>query len=369
LTGGAPGVDRPLRVFHLPANISSVMSGNVAGLRAAGVEARGLVVGAHPIVDDAGLEVVDIHATPGTLRWLHKRVIIQRAFLRGLAWADVVHWYFDAHVLPFSCDIARVGAMRMPAVIQLLGSDARNPLIEMADNPWYASAWDSGYESRPYESARRSRRLQSSCARAGFAFAPNTGLVQYVLPEYRDRVTVVDRPVPVQTIVPRYSDPVAQRPLVVHAPTAPVCKGTPHVLAAVERLRAEGLPFDFRLIENLPHREAQALIAQADVVVDQVVLGDFGVLALEALAHGKPVIAWVKPSIARLYPRDLPVVSADPDGLAEALRALIEDGARRQALGRAGRAYVEREHAPRVIAGRLLGAYASAQRLRETGKP
>jgi hypothetical protein len=368
MSDGIPGIDRPLRVFHLPVNVASVMSGNVAGLREIGVEAKGLAVGTRGAVDDAGLRVIDIRARPGTVRWFRKRAIIQQAFLEGLAWADVVHWYFDAHVLPFSFDIARVGSMRLPAVIQLLGSDARDPDVERADNPWYARVWDEGYEYRDYESAVRSRRLQSSCARAGFAFAPNTGLVQYVRPEYRDRVTVVERPVPVAAIEPRYPDPAAQRPLVVHAPTAPVCKGTPYVLAAVERLHAEGLQFDFTLIDNMPHDEAQALVALADVVIDQVILGDFGVLALEAMAYGKPVVAWVKPSMASLYPPDLPVVSADPEGVAGALRTLLTDGSLRARLGREGRAYVEREHTPSAIARRLMGAYACAQRLREGGE-
>lgn len=365
MTSPIPGVDRPLRVFHLPANVASVMAGNVAGLCELGVQARGLAIGSRLAVDDAGLEVIDIEARIGTPRWFRKRRTIQHEFSAGLDWADVVHWYFDAHVLPFSLDLATVGRRRIPAVIQLLGSDARDPQVELADNEWYAKAWDDGYEYRDYESSCRSHRLQRAAARAGFAFAPNTGMAQYVLPEYRDRVSIVERPVAVDGVEPRYPDPAARRPLVVHAPTAPICKGTPYVLLAVERLRAEGVEFDFRLIEDMSHSDAERLIATADVVVDQLVLGDFGMVALEAMALGKPVLAWVKPAIAASYPADLPVVSAPPDRAAEALRALLLDGPERNRLGLAGRAYVEREHSPRAIAHRLMTAYDLARRLRQ----
>src|SRR5690349_518848 len=51
------------------------------------------------------------------------------------------------------------------------------------------------------------------------------------------------------------SVPDREVPLVLHAPSVRAIKGTDHVLAAVERLRHEGVAFEFRLLERLPNRE------------------------------------------------------------------------------------------------------------------
>jgi len=45
-------------------------------------------------------------------------------------------------------------------------------------------------------------------------------------------------------------------PLVCHAPSVSAGKGTKYVLKAIDRLKDEGLSFEFRLIQDIPHNEA-----------------------------------------------------------------------------------------------------------------
>src|SRR5438094_453806 len=82
--------------------------------------------------------------------------------------------------------------------------------------------------------------------------------------------------------------PGRDRPLVVHAPSNRARKGTEQLVAA-----CEGLEVDLEIVEGLHHDEAFARYAAADIVVDQLNAGWYGVFALEAMALGKPVLTFL----------------------------------------------------------------------------
>jgi glycosyltransferase involved in cell wall biosynthesis len=153
----------------------------------------------------------------------------------------------------------------------------------------------------------------------------------------------------------RYPDPNNALPLVIHAPTQVVVKGTSAVLAAIEKLRATHR-FEFRLIQSMPHRAALDLVRQCDVFLDQFVVGDRGAAALEAMAFGKPTVCYIKPALweTGFY---RPIVNATQESLAEVLRDLLEDGPRRREIGLRSRAHVEEHHDAHKICKRLMTIY------------
>ena len=171
--------------------------------------------------------------------------------------------------------------------------------------------------------------------------------------------------------IPHYPEPRA-RPRLVHAPTHRDIKGTRFLLEAAERLQCEGVPFDLELIENLPHTEAQQRYREADLVVDQLLAGWYGGFAVEAMALGKPVIAYLRESDLHVVPRkmreELPVINATPATIYDVLKEWLTT--RCHSLperGRAARAYVERWHDARAIAKRLVVDYEAILRERRTG--
>lgn len=147
------------------------------------------------------------------------------------------------------------------------------------------------------------------------------------------------------------------RPLVVHAPSKTYLKGTPFVLEAVEQLQEEGLGFNFQLIHGMSHAEAADWFRRADVVVDQLVIGWYGVVTIEALAMGKPVVVYVRDDLARDFNPPLPIANANPDTVKGVLRELISDHGRRLELAETGRAFVEEVHDIRKVAARLRERY------------
>jgi len=152
------------------------------------------------------------------------------------------------------------------------------------------------------------------------------------------------------------------RPLVLHAPSHRNVKGTNYIVDAVNRLKDEGVLFDFVLVEGRSNADARLLYEQADLVIDQLLAGWYGGLAVEVMALGKPVISYLRRSDLIFIPpkmRDeLPIIEADPDSIYSVLREwltikvgdLMERGVK-------SRDYVENWHDPVKIARRMKADY------------
>ena len=79
------------------------------------------------------------------------------------------------------------------------------------------------------------------------------------------------------------------------------------------------------------------------------------------MALGKPVVAALDllehPCLPPDFRRDVPVVDASAETLADRLRALLASVEERRRLGSAGRSFVERWHDPRKVARTVIAAY------------
>ncbi len=163
-------------------------------------------------------------------------------------------------------------------------------------------------------------------------------------------------------------------PLVLHAPTNRGVKGTRFIVQAVEELRGEGLNFEFVLVENMSREEARRHYQRADLLVDQLLLGWYGGLAVECMALGKPVVCYLRKDDLKFLPAgmaaDLPLIDATPLTIKDVLRDLLT---RRRGelpeLGRRGRSFIERWHDPRGIAEQTARDYRKlAARRRGLGR-
>src|SRR6185503_4272703 len=144
--------------------------------------------------------------------------------------------------------------------------------------------------------------------------------------------------------------PVRETPrLVLHAPTNRLIKGTKYVEAAFEQLKPKFPNVEFRVVEKTAWPRLRDQMAECDVFVDQLFMGWYGMVSVEAMALARPALAYVRPDFeARM--KDCPLVRTSLETLADDIAALLGDAPRRRALGDAGRAYVEREHEAHVIA-------------------
>ena len=150
--------------------------------------------------------------------------------------------------------------------------------------------------------------------------------------------------------------PERERPVVVHAPSSRMRKGTEHVIEACRELDV-----DLEIVEGLHHTEARERYERADIVVDQLNAGWYGLFAIEAMALGKPVVtALHEDAVARTeeaFGIEVPIVNTSKETLVETLRPLVESPAARRRIGAASRQYVEQVHDVERNVDRLVEIY------------
>lgn len=131
--------------------------------------------------------------------------------------------------------------------------------------------------------------------------------------------------------------------------------------AARQRIQRLGLSHVVRYEGALAPDLIPDRMAAADVLVVPSAIEPFGMVALEAMAVGVPVVLTDSCDLAGpLRARGAAEVRrATPHDLAEGVAAVLTDEGRRQALVAAGRAAIDSEYSIRAVVDRLERVYAS----------
>jgi len=148
--------------------------------------------------------------------------------------------------------------------------------------------------------------------------------------------------------------------IVAHAPTNRKVKGTDFVINAVNQLKKEGLNIRLDLIENKEHETALQHILNADIVVDQLIVGWYGVQAIEAMILKKPVCVFIRKDLEKNFKGfSMPVCNSSVSSIKENLRELVLDDNLRNKLGENGEKYAKKMHDSNKIAEKTIKLYES----------
>jgi glycosyltransferase involved in cell wall biosynthesis len=320
-----------VRVLHAPINIAGGPGAISQGLRELGFESTLLVFNERPFERgfDINLRLRDTSKRSNLPLNLPRQL---KAFLWAVPRFDVFHFHAGHTLLPKKVNLPALRLLRKRIVFQSWGSDLRGRL---ASEVCYLRSADAVIVG-----SFLTRRL-----------APRGPWPEYdVVPP---ALVLSDWP-------PAPVEP-ADVLRVAHAPSKRRVKGTDAVLAAIESLRARGVPIELDLIEGVPNREARLRYRAADIVIDQLRIGWYGMLAIEAMALAKPVVVHLDEEAAAetegAFGIELPLVRASEENLEEVLAGLVETRESLPEIGRRSREYVERVHAHTSVARRMLEIY------------
>ncbi|MFS0893285.1 hypothetical protein [Microbacterium sp. 179-I 3D3 NHS] len=333
--------DRPIRVLITPVNYSGQARAWARALQAGDprISARNTaidVVGGFAFDADV---IVPLSTYHNDAEWQRREFD---------AAATATHVLIEAEEPPFGRLLGRSVAAQAAALEErgvsvaymAHGTDVRLPSRHRRDNPWSLYDDESLYVPRIETLAARNIALIENSGRPHFVSTPDLLLD---LPRARWCPVVVD--------VDRWAAPRAERasdrPLrVVHAPSVSAVKGTTLILPALERLDAEGV-ISLELVRGVPSAQMPAIFAGADVVIDQMRIGSYGVAAVEAMASGCVVVGHVAEGVRDLITRQtgerLPIVEATAD----IIEVVLRDLAARPDLSELrddGRRFVEHVH-------------------------
>jgi glycosyltransferase involved in cell wall biosynthesis len=374
-----PGAERPIRVLHAPVNIAAHPATLARFERKLGFDSRAIVLRA-----DANFPA-DAAMAPADARVRVVEAGRWRLLWHALQWADVVHLYFGKSLLVsdpspslakgfrqsrkgafgqlyaraiWLKDLPLLRACGKIIVMTWQGDDARQGDVSrrLFDVSIAHVVGDDYYNSQSDHWKRRAIATIGRYAHYGFALNPD---LLHVLPTGTEFLPYANADISTFDAV-RPSE--RSVPVIVHAPTSRVAKGTPIILAALDRLKAEGVAFELDLVEGRPRPEAIGRYRRADLVVDQLYAGWYGGFAVEVMALGKPVVAYLRESDFSFVPpqmrSDLPIISTTPDKFYDCMKVLLTIRQREwPEIGARSRRFVERWHDPSAVAKRVTDVY------------
>ncbi|WP_170481093.1 glycosyltransferase family 4 protein [Ruegeria arenilitoris] len=328
------------RVFHGLTSASGQPWATVSGLRKLGVRADAVraIPEKTPLDVRAHRVLSKIEGDQGLL-----------AFSRFAPDYDIFHFYARSFIpgrnslrFPAGSDLISLRAAGKKTLFNFRGSEARIPSIFREKSPYH---WLSPEPSQEEREAEERQKLY----------------LEFVK-KVTNAVTVIDRElltyVPNAKIVPRAIDlsewkieagSKNSRPLIVHAPTNRDIKGTERIIEALTNLQRKGEVFDYEIIENTSNALAKESYESADIIIDQLRIGWYGVLAVEGMALGKPVMSYIRDDLVGDFEKP-PLFPTRMETLEDDIALLLNSPSLRKELGQSGRAYVEMVHDYRRVA-------------------
>ncbi|HVL33053.1 MAG TPA: hypothetical protein VM600_05665 [Actinomycetota bacterium] len=313
-----------MRILHAPANFGDQAGVVVRALKRAGYDAELWEYGRSKWGYPADRSI-DVATEDPQQVW--------NVFLEALERFDVFHFHYARSFfyqswtgVPPLWDLPVLRALGKKVFFTFVGSECRMRKIAEQHNPWASEVFK---EYTPNDD-RIAKTLQTIRTYADEMFVVSGEMLPYV---------------PDATFMPRAVElgewertPALHRdvPVVLHVPSRRTLKGTDLIMAGLEQLRDEGVRFELRLLENIPHEEMKKAMRDADVVVDQLLLGDHGLTSVEAMLSGCVAVAYLTPEVRQTC-SDMPIFDVDPTSFVDRMRVLLTDRELRVAL--AGRGY------------------------------
>lgn len=377
-----------MRIVHLPVDLGGHASGLAAAQRALGHEAEAVSLAWSELGFNADRSLDAPQGTSGRLR--RREGARWRLLWETLVQADVIHCHFGQTALsvrPYPLldptapgsrwgerlrqlyarlfwlrDLPLWRSAGKTVAMTFYGDDIRSIAGSVERNAWSHLAIPSVAGPLLPREALRGELLRAVERHVPLVYATNPDLLE-TLPT-RARLLGYTHCDP-RRIAPAPWPEAWEELAIVHMPTNRAVKGTDILVEAVETLRAEGCPIRLTLVEGRSNAEAVAAIARHHLLFDQLRVGWYGGVAVEAMMLGRPVAAFLHPRDMALAPpalaAELPILPVTVDGCIGTLRALAATPREALALrGAQSRAFAERWHDPKLIAQGVIDDYRSA---------
>jgi len=142
---------------------------------------------------------------------------------------------------------------------------------------------------------------------------------------------------------------------IIHAPSNEGYKGSIYVYDAISRLQ-DTYNIEFVKLQNVNIDVLYEEINKSDLVIDQMLVGFYGLFAIESMALSKPVICYVREEYLE---NECPIINANPDTLYEVLVSILSNPGCLSEIGCKSRRYVEKYHADSIVAAKMLSIIQS----------
>lgn len=331
------------------------MTTNISGLRDRGIEAVGFNFSPLITQDEKNIYVLQKNLTA---------IIFFLKFAYHLFTSTHIHWIYGGRSKISVLLMKIIGLLKSKKFVEYCGSDARS-LEKMCDDidHYDISRFDDedkkrlGVEKTSISTQRRFKEYGYQ------AIANSIEISDYMdekinptFFEYNRSINLLD--------IKTYRSTSSQAlgiPLITHIPSNPKIKGTDYFLAAVKKLKDEGLA-DYKMLSGVSRDTALKAISQSTIIVDQLIIGEYGVFAIEAMALDKPTVCFIRNKLQKRYEEEFegfPIINANIMNIYGVLKELLLNLENTRRIGNLGCDFVKRYHTSEVNIQRLIKIYQS----------
>lgn len=344
-----------MRVFHGISNQAGQPIALVRALRDLGVDASSYtsVVNKFKYESDIYFNVNELRTRDGFSSFFQHLV---RNF-------DIFHFHAssilsnDQNSFPTLLDLSLLKQCGKKVVFHFRGSEARIESVCREKNPYHfydLDDFDVHWLRYVKKEKEKIEYIRMVCSLADKVYVTDPEVQTYV-----PNSKVCPRVCTVSNYESLETGATNDTPLIVHAPSKRGIKGTANLISAIDKLKTKGLKFDFQLVENVSHSAALQIYSKADIIVDQLRIGWYGVLAVEGFALKKPVVSYIRKDLLDYFSEGLPLINTNIEDLEKDLEKLLLSKGLRDEYGKRGFEFLNEVHAPQVVAQQLINDYKS----------
>lgn len=281
-----------------------------------------------------------------------KKVIL---FLRIRKKYDLYHFNYGTSLLDlyfFGLPLLDLPYYRGKKCITFNGSDARGWSFPVYKDET-AKALDKAYRKLRFMSLRRRliklkiKRLKRTNTTVFlvnpdlFHYIPKATFLPYSISSW-DKIS----PIPY-----KLNDKIR----IVHSPTSRELKGSKYITAAIGQLQKKYPQIEFTLVEGLTHSEAMKAYANADLVIDQVLIGWYGGFGVEVMKMGKPLAVFIREEDLKFIPKGMEkdlkntIININPENIVAVLEPYIKNPEQLMLKSKQSLYYVNKWHDPTFV--------------------
>ncbi|MEO0173087.1 MAG: hypothetical protein ABIL13_07570 [candidate division WOR-3 bacterium] len=343
-----------LNVLHLPTSVGGNSWGLAQGERAIGLNSKVLVAEQNWLGYPCDISL-STENTPNLIKFINR----VRAFLKFYKGYDVFHFNFGSTLVDaakYFLNLLDLPFYKGVKVMTYNGCDARQKYPTMSRRDFsachepecYGGMCNSGF----MDFVRR-KRIERAARFVDHFFALNPDLFHFLPKEKTTFLPyTISRWDEIKPVRYRLKDKIN----IVHAPTDRGAKGSKYIIGALENIKKKYKNIQIFLVEKIPHEYALKIYQEAHLVIDQVLVGWYGGLAVEVMKMGIPVAVYINEEDLKYIPYEMAnqlretVINVNPFDLEERISYYIENSHLLLEKSKASLDYVLKWHDPKYVA-------------------
>lgn len=298
-------------------------------------------------------------------KWIRLNIptnILQRVFYKlkyyfslykNTSKVDTIHWYYSIDFIEYV--ILRLAQKKL--VVEWVGSEVRIPSVLSSMNKYYLKELNKDNYEYKDEVLNEKKINQIRASKLGAIPIVNEEISLFLDKNLFKSIKVLPKRLDL-SLLPRKKEFFTNNTILIgHAPSATAAKGSKYVSMVIKSLQVKGFNIDYVLLQNVPKDLVYLEMAKCDIFIDQLILGAYGFVSLEAMGIGVPTICYIMDDLEKIINPELPIINANVENLEEVLIKLINNKKYLPRIGSESRDYVHKYHSIPMLIEEIFKLY------------